>query len=180
MFCFLPFICFLTAAWFWLPIFFYILRYHLLSVCCSGLSSKLILSHHSRREGNMIVWGWSWAYRTSCPHQRGWSSSGHRVGRSPGPPGSSVRYPGSTRPQRHSPGVCRVRLRAPHSHPWGREPAPTPQTWWDDGEGTTEQGVEGLGVEELRVEEREEAVGSRPAGMISTDVTMKMMVAVWM
>lgn len=40
--------------------------------------------------------------------------------------------------------------------------------------------MEGLGVEELRVGEREEAVGSGPAGMISTNVTMKMMMVVWM
>lgn len=39
-------------------------------------------------------------HRTSSPRRRGWSSSCHMEGRWRGPPGSSARCPGSTRPRR--------------------------------------------------------------------------------
>lgn len=94
-----------------------------------------------------IVWQLRWAYRTSCPHQRGWSFGGHRVGRWPGPPESSAQCRGSKHLLHHSPGVCQVHPPAPRSHPWGREPAPTLQTWWDYRQVTRVQRVECWGLE---------------------------------
>lgn len=45
-------------------------------------------------------------HRTSFPHLTGWFFSCRREGRWRGPPESSARYPGSTRPQRPRPGSC--------------------------------------------------------------------------
>ena len=58
--------------------------------CCSSVTLAVIQHTH----------------HTSSPRLTGWFSSGRREGRWRGPPGSSARCRGSTRPRRPRPGSC--------------------------------------------------------------------------